>query len=157
MKKSGFTLTEMIVTISILAILLSIAAPNLKTFLSSGNMVANANGMIGAFNYAKTEAIKRGSRVNISQIGSDWASGVVVWVDDDDDDTRDVGEELRLWPAFSSGSSVSSSQASFVFRATGEIDNSDVLTICDDRTGERGRQISILVSGAIIVEKINCA
>ncbi|WP_369434103.1 Tfp pilus assembly protein FimT/FimU [Psychromonas sp. MME1] len=46
MKKSGFTITEMVVTLSILAILLAIGAPNFKEFISNGNMVSNTNGMM---------------------------------------------------------------------------------------------------------------
>ncbi|GLS92596.1 hypothetical protein GCM10007916_36680 [Psychromonas marina] len=158
MKKSGFTMIEMLITLSILAILLAIAAPNFKNLMSSSNMVSNANGMIGAFNYARAEAIKRGSNVNIGQMGGDWTSGIVVWVDGDGDGNRAAGEEVRLWPGFDSSSTVNSANAnaSFSFSATGEVNNDDQLTICDDRTGEEGMRISILFSGAIIAEKVNC-
>lgn len=159
MKKSGFTLTEMLVTLSVLAILMSVAAPNFKTFIGNGNMVSNANGMIGAFNYARIEAVKRGSTVYLGQVVADsWTSGVVVWVDNDGSTTFTAGEELRLWPAFESGSSVDSSnqKTSFAFRGTGEVDNDDTLTICDDRTGEKGMEVSILVSGAVFAEKVTC-
>lgn len=158
MKKSGFTITEMLVTLSILAILLAIAGPSFKEFMSSSKMVSNANGMIGAFNYTRMEAIKRGSRVNIGQLGSDWTSGIVVWVDNDSDGSLDAGEELRLWPAFDSGSTVTSANgnSSFSFSAMGEVNNDDQLTICDDRSGEEGMQVSILASGAVVAEKVNC-
>jgi type IV fimbrial biogenesis protein FimT len=161
MKKSGFTLVEMLVTISILAILLAIGAPAFKDLISSGNMVSNANGMIGAFNYARTEAIKRGGAVNVDQVvAADWTGGIVVWVDADDGTgtlgVRDVGEELRLWPAFDNASAVSSAQATFSFSGTGEVNSAGVLDVCDDRTGEEGMQITILVSGVIISERMTC-
>ncbi len=159
MKKSGFTVIEMLVTLSILAILLAIGVPSFKEFMSSGNMVSNANGMIGAFNYARMEAIKRGSTVNVGQVGGDWTSGIVVWVDSDGDATRDTGEELRLWSDFDSNSTVSSVNANsvFSFSAIGVVDNDDQLTICDDRIGEEGMRVSILASGAVIAERVNCA
>lgn len=148
MKKSGFTLVEMLVTIAILAILLGIGVPSFKNSISSSNMVSNTNGMIGAFNYARIEAIKRGGTVNVSHNGGDWTGGIVV--------STNTNEVLRLWPAFDGASTVSSSQSSFTFNATGEVNNNDVLTICDDRTGEKGMQISILISGVIISESVTC-
>jgi type IV fimbrial biogenesis protein FimT len=151
MKKSGFTLTEMLVTLSILAILLAIGAPNFRNLISSSNMVANANGMIGAFNYARLEAIKRGSTVSVSQVGGDWTDGVAAWVDSDG-----AREELRLWPAFDDASTVSSAQSTFSFRATGEVNNAGVLRICDNRTREEGMQVSILISGVVIAERVTC-
>ena len=151
MKNSGFTIIEVLVALSILAIVLSIGAPGFKTFINSSNMVANSNGMIGAFNYARTEAVKRGVTVEIAaRDGSAWASGIVV-------KKSATGEELRLWPAFDTATSVSSAQSTFSFQASGEVNNDDVLTICDNRTAEQGRKISILLSGAIIAEKVTCA
>lgn len=149
---------EMLITISILAILLAIAVPNFKSMMSSSNMVSNANGMIGAFNYARSEAIKRGNNVNIGYVGSDWTSGIVVWVDSNEDGSWTAGEELRLWPHFDNLSTVTTANANthFSFGATGEVNNDDQLTICDDRTGEEGMKISILISGAIVAEKVNC-
>jgi len=156
MKKSGFTLVEMLVTIAILAILLGIGVPSFKNSINNSNMVSNANGMIGAFNYARIEAIKHGNAVNVSQLNADWTGGIVVWADSDANGTRSLDEELRLWPAFNGASTVSSAQSSFTFNATGEVNNNDVLKICDDRTGEKGMQISILISGVIISESVTC-
>lgn len=79
MKKSGFTVIEMLITLSILAILLALSVPNFRNLISNSNMVSNTNAMIGAFNYARMEAIKRGSTVNVDQIGGDWTEGIVVW------------------------------------------------------------------------------
>jgi len=151
MNKTGFTLIEMLVTLSILAIVLAIAAPNFNNLMNSSNMVSNANGMIGAFKYARMEAIKRGGIVQIGQVGSDWTEGIEVWVND-----GGVKKIVRLWPAFDSASNVNSSESSFSFNAMGEVDQSDDLTICIDSTGEEGMEISILISGAVTARKVTC-
>ncbi|MEL0659065.1 GspH/FimT family pseudopilin [Psychromonas arctica] len=156
MKKSGFTLVEMLITISILAILLAIGVPSFKSAISNSNMISNANGMIGAFNYARTEAIKRGEPVNINQVNGDWTKGIVVWANIDAVNTMSNDEVLRVWPAFDGETTVSSTQTTFTFNATGEVNNNDVLQICDDRTGEKGMQISILISGVIFSESVTC-
>jgi len=110
-----------------------------------------------AFNYARMEAVKRGNKVRLGQRdGSTWTGGIVVWVDSDGDATRDAGEELRLWEPLNSQNSVLSANTSFVFQATGAVDQADQLKICDNRSGEEGRAISLLISGAIYVEKVAC-
>lgn len=159
MKKSGFTLTEMLVALSIFAIVLAIGAPSFNAFVSNGNMTSNANGMIVAFNYARSEAINRSNTVSLSQVvAGSWTSGVVVWVDTNTDNKRGSGEELRLWQPFDDASAVNSanSRTNFIFSANGTVNNNDVLTICDDRVGETGMRISVLVSGAINSERWPC-
>jgi len=157
MKKAGFTLIEMLVTISILAIVLMIGVPSFNELMRSSAIRTNSSEMVTAFNYARLEAVKRGAFVEVArQDGASWTGGLVVWVDDDGDDTMDSGEALRLWGEFKSGSTVSSAVSSFVFDPSGEVDNADVLTLCDGRTEETGRTIYVLASGAVYAEKVGC-
>jgi len=159
MKRSGFSLVEVLVTICLAAIILAVGVPSYQSVMRSSDMFANSSDMVTTLNYARVEAIKRGTSVQLSpQSGTDWTTGTVVWVDSDDDDTLDSGEALRLSDEFDSSSSVVSanSRSNFVFNAAGEVNNSDELTLCDDRTGEVGRVISILISGAIYSQKVTC-
>ncbi len=156
MKKSGFTVIEMLITLSILAILLALSVPNFRNLISNSNMVSNTNAMIGAFNYARMEAIKRGSTVNVDQIGGDWTEGIVVWANTDAINAMSSDEVLRIWSAFDDASTVSSAQSTFSFNAVGGVNSSRVFEVCDNRTGEEGIQVSILISGVIIADKVNC-
>lgn len=58
-KQGGFTLVELLFTVVILAVLLSIGVPNLRDFLRNSRMTAYANDMLADVNLARTEAIKR--------------------------------------------------------------------------------------------------
>ncbi len=150
---------EMLITIAILAIVLTIGVPGFKEFMNSSNMVSNSNDMLGAFKYARMEAIKRGDSVRLGQRdGTGWAGGIAVWLDSDADGSMDAGEELRLWEAFSNDASVASANelTSFVFNASGDVNNADSLTLCDNRVEEQGRRIDILISGAVFAERITC-
>ncbi len=154
---------EMLITIAILAIVLTIGAPAFKEFINSSNMVSNSNDMLGAFKYARMEAIKRGDSVQLGQRDGDgWTGGIVVWVDTNADGSLDAGEELRLWEAFSNDSSVAASDddgnelTSFVFNASGDVNNGGTLTLCDNRSEEQGRRIDILISGAVFAERVTC-
>ena len=86
---SGFTAIEMMVTVGIMAILLAIAAPSYNTTISSTRMSGEINSLQGALNLARSEAVKRGLRVDVCpQNGAicgtgvtDWSSGWYVVVD----------------------------------------------------------------------------
>lgn len=156
MKNTGFTLVEMLVTIAILAIVLFIGVPSFNGMIRNSEMRSNSSDIVVALNYARMEAIKRGSNVHFGQrVGVTWTGGLVVWVDADNDNTFDAGEELRLWDSFSSGSQINSTNTFMIFSASGEASPSDVLSLCDDRAGETGRTITILVSGAVYAEEKN--
>lgn len=63
--QEGFTLLELLVTISILAILVAIGLPSLRDFIVSNRLSSNVNGFIGLVNYARSEAIVRNQDVVI--------------------------------------------------------------------------------------------
>ncbi len=98
----GFTLIEMIVVLTVLGILVGIAAPALSTFVHSNRLVTATNDLVADFSLARNEAIKR-SRVTGVCKSSDgasctntgtWASGWIVFVDTNDDAAWSAGDEV---------------------------------------------------------------
>ena len=61
----GFTLIELIVTLSVAAILVSVAIPNYQIFVMSNRMSSQANNLITAFGLARSEAVKRATSVTV--------------------------------------------------------------------------------------------
>lgn len=92
-KYSGFTLVELMITLFIVGILVSVGVPSLKSFMQSNQLVAATNELISALHVARSEAIKTNSRVTIcsSDDGAtcsgddDWTDGWIVFVDADGD------------------------------------------------------------------------
>jgi type IV fimbrial biogenesis protein FimT len=95
---SGFTLIEMLVTLSVAGVLIAIALPSIATFLQSNRLSAATNDLLADFNYARSEVLKRnvnGANValNAGVCKSDngtsctntgtWGSGWIVFVDND--------------------------------------------------------------------------
>lgn len=63
--QTGFTIIELMVTIAIAGILLTIALPNLRNFIVSNRLSTDVNGFVGLVNYARSEAIVRNQDVVI--------------------------------------------------------------------------------------------
>lgn len=55
----GFTLVELMVTVSLVGILLSAVIPNMRTFLRNNQLSGGVNDMLHSIQVARTEAIKR--------------------------------------------------------------------------------------------------
>tara|TARA_B110000967_G_C18872185_1_gene556077 strand:+ start:962 stop:1492 length:531 start_codon:yes stop_codon:yes gene_type:complete len=68
-KSDGFTLVELLVVISIVAISLSIALPNYSDFVHQKSVETAANDFKSAVGFARSEAIKRGKNIQIRPVG----------------------------------------------------------------------------------------
>lgn len=102
-KPAGVTLVEMMVTVAIAAILMSIAAPSMSSFLTRGRISAHVNDMVGAINLARSEAVKRGDPVTICRSSDQascatalggWESGWIVFSDPNLNGIVDAGDTL---------------------------------------------------------------
>lgn len=74
----GFTLIEILVAISILAILASLSVPMYTTTLASNRTRSAAYSLVGTLTYARSEAVKRNTAVSVSPVGTGWQDGWTV-------------------------------------------------------------------------------
>ncbi len=58
-RMSGFTLVELMVTIFVASILLAVAVPSFNRMTVTSRVTAQANELVAAINFARSEAIKR--------------------------------------------------------------------------------------------------
>lgn len=72
----GFTLIELMVTVSVLAIVLAVAAPSFSEFVAGQKVKTAANDLTTALILARSEAIKRNADIVVAPVTADtWASG----------------------------------------------------------------------------------
>ena len=81
----GFTLVELMITLTIAAILAFLAVPSLTAYKRNAELTAATNTLLAAINAARGEAMKRGMNTLVvpTNNGTDWNTGWVVFVDKD--------------------------------------------------------------------------
>ena len=153
MKNRGFTLIEMMVTLVVLTILLSIGLPSFQGAIRDNRVTTKTNELIAAINLARSEAIRRGEQVDVSPNAGDWNQGWTVQLTD--------GTVLRSFDAPSGTITVAGNAGILSYSATGlptdyttRVDTlvTRTFNVCD--SGEYGRQIR-MVTGRPSIENRN--
>jgi len=107
-RHTGFSLTEMLVVVAIVAILLGIGVPSYRYVTNASRMSSEINALLGDLMYARAEAVKEGQTVSLC-VSSDgatcsgsnaWQNGWIVFPDPTQSDTPAAGAVLRVQAAF---------------------------------------------------------
>jgi len=122
----GITLVELIITLSIAAILLAIAAPSFSDIVRNNKMTTQLNELAASLNLARSEAIKRSSYVTVcksndsASCGGDWKNGWIVFPDLDNSGTVNNAETvLRVYVPPKNGAQLTSTIDEVIFDAEG--------------------------------------
>lgn len=87
----GFTLVELMVTLTIIGMLLMVGVPSFISTIQNNRISSQANSFLASLNFARSEAVKRGIRVTICTVNNNdftkcdssgsWNQGWIVFVD----------------------------------------------------------------------------
>jgi len=157
-----------LVTISILAVLLSIGLPSLVTFINNNRITTQANDLVYSLHMARSEAIKRGARTQVAAVNGSWSNGWRVQADTNDDgDYLDVADILLHWEPLAGGSTLAAvatnapSNSVISFSSRGSVvprNASFVLTLTPaDCDNTESRIISIQPSGRPQIARGDCS
>jgi prepilin-type N-terminal cleavage/methylation domain-containing protein len=92
-RQRGVTLIELLITLSIAAVLLASAVPNFQGAIERLRLTTTTNELVLAVTLARTEATSRRARVAIvPRTANNWASGWHVFIDTNDNGRLDAGE-----------------------------------------------------------------
>ena len=160
--QNGFSLAELLATIGISALLLSVGLPGLTTFAKNARQVSVSNDFLADFHYARDLAITNNNRVTIcpssngtSCNGASWADGRIVFVDVDGDQVVDADEAVQRITTDMGEVDVTTAEfaAAITYRPNGRAmansvrDNTGEFVICDDRGPDHARALIVDISG----------
>lgn len=147
----GFTLVELIITLAVGAILMSWAAPSFNSIIRNSRLTTTTNEFITALSLARSEAIRRGTQINVAAISNDWDNGWTV--------TINGGATLRTFSAPSNAITIGGDTTSIGYSSTGLTSDYATtaihnFTVCD--SGDYGRQVRIATGRPSIASKTAC-
>lgn len=112
-QQAGFTLLELVLTLTVITVLITLAIPSFQSTLNRNRMATKSNDIVTAINYARTEAITRSqvsgicpSTDGVNCTDDTWNQGWIVWSDDNGNNAFDANEVVRVNNLAASGNAV---------------------------------------------------
>jgi type IV fimbrial biogenesis protein FimT len=152
----GFTLVELLATLTVLAILTSLAAASMSSTVSNNRIYATQTEFVASLALARSEAARRGVTVMLTATapvtGNAFAGGWRVWADTNGDGTFDSSTEpvLRSHEAISSTIVVGDGATTTIaFTAMGFLNQAGAadIKVCASDGSVPGYDISIQPNG----------
>ncbi len=168
---AGFTLVELLVVLAIGGLLLTVAAPAYGDWVAAYQLRNHAEQLAASMNLARSEAIRRGYRVNLCPAADSrrcaeaggWSAGWLVYVDANrdgriDDDEPVLRVERPAIPGISvQGNRPVESYVSFTALGGARLLNGGLqmgtFTLC--RPGQRALKVVLANSGRVRLDKSN--
>lgn len=156
-KRRGFTLIEMMVAISVAAILLAIAVPSFTQSRLNSQLRASANDLVASINLARSEALRRNTTATLCVANDDgtgcaagnWRNGWIVLAG---------GNVVHHVGGAAAGFRITETSAgttSLVFQSTGVDTTPASFTVCraTPSVGNQERVVTVDATGRAVVRR----
>lgn len=172
----GFSIVELMVTLSVAAILLAIASPSLAAFFRANRLATVSNELVLTLQLARAEATRRGRDVSVCfstdgtacSGGTAWNGGWIVVQDDNNTGTPapNAAGPIRVFDAVEPTLTLTAPAAYLRFHPDGTLDWTGatagaierlfVLSVTDCR-GDQRRRISLTRLGRVRSAAVGCS
>ncbi|MFO7787300.1 MAG: GspH/FimT family protein [Halospina sp.] len=142
--QGGFTLVELMIVIALLAVIAAVAVPGFQTLVENNQVTSTTNRLVGALNFARSEALREGQQVTLQPVNGDWGEGIEVVMG---------GDALRRFESSQTRMAISGNAVTF--RGNGLATNSETLRLCGD-SGGSDRRIDISRGGQVTTTEEDC-
>jgi type IV fimbrial biogenesis protein FimT len=171
MRQNGFTLFELLVAMTIAALLVTVGVPNMRAMILDNRIISEANHFVATINAARSSAVRYqrpaivcstanfDAAVPTCSGSTDWSDGWIVWVDKNQDAATTADEVIVVSPPVGGSVSMTSGTASrFSYDSRGfGTAAGDAISFCDDRSGETGRVIRVNAAGRVHMTEQGCS
>jgi len=160
MKQQGFTLLELMMVVTIAAIVLTFGIPAFTASIKNSEVQSTANTFFSALLLARSEAVKRNQPAILCKsadgtsctTAGNWEDGWLIYADADDSKTLDAGEEVvRSYEAMGNQITLRSSSAGqsnrLIYRSNGTITTAGTFRVCHGGDTQFGRSIVLSLTG----------
>ena len=168
-RPTGFTLIELMVALTVAAVLTAVALPSFNGVLRNNRVTGTSNNLLTGINLARSEAIKanRGGGICASTNGTscsvnatDWTAGWIVWADLNNNSTLDLvpDERVRVEGA-QRQVALTASAAAVLFNSRGRPAstlNLGVRSLSCTTGRSYVRNVNLLASGMVRIAQANC-
>ncbi|WP_152220444.1 GspH/FimT family pseudopilin [Pseudomonas sp. SCB32] len=154
---AGFTLIELMVTIVVLVILISVAAPSFTSTLRDSQVATTSGELQTALQLARSEAVMRHNRVTVCrrnaagddcENGTDWSTGWLL--------RQSGGDIIKVWQA-PSDVAIVGPNSGVTYQGNGMVSTATSLSVSQSScSGKQKRTISVALSGLTKIEKADC-
>ncbi|MFA5628387.1 MAG: GspH/FimT family pseudopilin [Thiohalomonadaceae bacterium] len=158
----GFSLIELLTTLTVMGIAISLALPSFSKFIQHNRLVTSINTMVSSLNYARSEAIKLNQTIVICKgtaaTGCDntraWRDGWIVFSDKNHDRLWS-DDEVLLWTQEALSPGIALSWNAFpsanytIFYPNGTSSSNGTFIFCDSRTDLAAKALILAKTGRI--------
>ncbi|GLS28165.1 GspH/FimT family protein [Marinibactrum halimedae] len=159
----GFTLLELLVTLTIVAILAAIAAPSFSNLIANSRMNSAETRMVNAIQMARSEASARNQEVFVNAADG-WGGRIIVAADTNADGEFDADDAIvKIFNPAEAGVTIATEPADrtqLSYLGTGRLNNpatsASEFVMCSEESAQ-GRRITLNAVGRLGVANEDCS
>ena len=157
--QKGLSLLEMLISLAIVAIVVTAVSPSIQSILIKNKIVSEINELSATIQFARSQAIDQQITTlvcpsnDFSACSGDWNDPKIVFVDSDNNGARGADEELLASTGAISASNVLTGPNNpLFFTASGETLANTVLLLChESKNAAYARSLTIALQGRVKV------
>ena len=157
--QAGLTLLELLIAISIVAILLTTVAPAIQSIVKTSRITADLNSLSAVAQRARFTAVDEQSNVimcpttNYESCVSSWQNATMIFVDENGNGSRDTSEPLiTTSDPLNSSNTIYGISGAITFNEQGGISQAATITVCPkDNNSKYASALILSLYGRIAV------